>query len=615
MSLPDGFLDEIKARVRPSDIIGRSVALKRQGREWVGLSPFKKERTPSFFVNDEKGFYHCFASQKHGDVISWLQETQGLSFIEAVEALAAEAGLDMPKPDPQAARTEERKKSLVEWMEAAQSFFERKLKSSEAGEARGYLERRGLSMKECERFSIGYAPNSRRALKDALIAQGAPIAELVEIGLLIAPEDGGEPYDRFRDRVMFPIHDPRGRLVAFGGRALNKEARAKYLNSPETSLFHKGACLYRFPEARRFAADPKIKAKGLIVAEGYMDVIAFARAGMGHAVAPLGTALTEDQLRLLWRAGGEPVVCLDGDSAGRRAAATAAERALPLLETGRTLRFVFLPEGQDPDDMLRERGAQALREAIGAAKPLIDVIWEREKTLEPLDDPDRRADFRKRLRALVNKINDPDLKGEYKAEFDRRLAATLGAGFAGRRPQRQGDWRRDKDPLAGPATASTKATRGRPRASAAARQLLLAAIEWPEIAENEAETLAEMPLGPLDSLRDGVLDACSSEDLARAGGLRAVLAERGFSESLKRLEAERAPMRAAMGGDQAAMDARAEAWRRLAASYMDKLSQEAGQAEERARLEGVFEGGDSDELKKVVAAMRRGRVNKRGGAQ
>ncbi|TGY88355.1 DNA primase [Marinicauda algicola] len=614
MSLPDGFIDEIKARVRPSDLIGRSVALKRQGREWVGLSPFKKERTPSFFVNDEKGFYHCFASQKHGDVITWLQETQGLSFIEAVEQLASEAGLDMPRPDPEAARREERKKSLVEWMEAAQAFFERKLKGSEGAEARAYLSRRGLSMKECERFSIGYAPNSRRALKDFLLAEGAKSAELLEVGLLIEPEGGGEPYDRFRDRVMFPIHDARGRLVAFGGRALSSDARAKYLNSPETSLFHKGSCLYRFPEARRFASDPGVKARGLIVAEGYMDVIAFARAGMGHAVAPLGTALTEDQLRLLWRAGGEPVVCLDGDSAGVRAAASAAERALPLLEAGRTLRFAFLPEGQDPDDMLRERGAQALREAIAEPRPLIDVLWEREKALEPLTDPDARASFRKRLRALVAKINDADLRNEYTAEFDRRLAAELGAGFAGRRTRGERGWRRDKDPLAGPATASLKAARAAPRASAPARQLLLAAIEWPEIAENEAETLAELPLGPLDSLRDGVLDACSSEDLARAGGLRAVLAERGFSQSLKRLEAERAPMRAAMGGDQAAMDARAEAWRRLAASYMDKLSQEARQAEERARLEGVFEGGNSDELKKVVAAMRRGRVNK-GGAR
>ena len=615
MSLPDGFIDEIKARVRPSDIIGRSVALKRQGREFVGLSPFKKERTPSFFVNDEKGFYHCFASQKHGDVISWLQETQGLSFMEAVEALASEAGLDMPKPDPDSARQEERKKSLVEWMEAAQGFFRRKLSGSDAGEARSYLQRRGLSGADCERFGIGYAPSSRRALRDFLTAEGARVEELVEVGLLIAPDDGGEAYDRFRDRIMFPIHDPRGRLVAFGGRALSKDARAKYLNSPETSLFHKGACLYRFPEARRFASDPKVKARGLIVAEGYMDVIAFARAGLGHAVAPLGTALTEDQLRLLWRAGGAPTVCLDGDSAGRRAAATAAERALPLLEAGRTLRFVFLPEGQDPDDMLRDRGAQALREAITEPRPLVDVLWDREKSLEPLDDPDQRAGFRKRLRALTGKIQDGDLKAEYIAEFDRRLSDLFGAGFAGRRTQRQSSWRREKDPLAGPATASLKASRQGPRAGATARILLLAAIEWPSIAEGEAETLAELPLGPLDSLRDGVLDACSSEDLARAGGLSSALVERGFGEVLQRLEADRGPMRAAMGGDQAAVDGRAEAWRALAASYMDKLTREVRQAEERERLEGVFEDGDSDEFKKVVAAMRRGRVNKRGGAR
>jgi DNA primase len=256
-----------------------------------------------------------------------------------------------------------------------------------------------------------------------LTQKGASIDELDEAGLIIIPDDGGQPYDRFRGRVMFPIEDTRGRLVAFGGRAMSKEARAKYLNSPETSLFHKGSQLYRYPQARRFAHDPKVKAKGLIVAEGYMDVIAFARAGMEQAVAPLGTALTEDQIKLLWRVGSEPVICLDGDSAGTRAAALAAERALPLLEPGKTLRFVFLPEGQDPDDMLRDQGPDALKAAIDEARPLIDVLWEREKALEPLDDPDRRAGFRKRVRQLVAKIDDGDVKAEYRAEFDRRIDA------------------------------------------------------------------------------------------------------------------------------------------------------------------------------------------------
>ncbi|HCY54189.1 MAG TPA: DNA primase, partial [Oceanicaulis sp.] len=324
MALPDGFIDEIKARIRLSDLVGRTVALRRQGREFAGLSPFKKERTPSFFVNDEKGFYHCFSSQKNGDAVNWLQETQGLSFMEAVEALAAEAGLAMPAPDPEAARKDERRKELVEWNELAQQYFVRELNGPRGGEARAYLERRGLSPRDWETFGLGYAPEMRTGLKDVLVNKGAKPDELVTAGLLIAPEDGGAAFDRFRGRVMFPIHDPRGRLVAFGGRALSKDARAKYLNSPETPLFHKSHVLYRYPEARSAASDPKAGIRGLIVAEGYIDVIALNRAGLAHSVAPLGTALTEDQIRLLWRAGPEPVICLDGDSAGQRAAGLAA---------------------------------------------------------------------------------------------------------------------------------------------------------------------------------------------------------------------------------------------------------------------------------------------------
>lgn len=606
MAIPDGFVDEIKTRIRPSDLIGRTVSLRRQGREFVGLSPFKNERSPSFFVNDEKGFYHCFSSQKHGDVFTWLQETQGLSFMEAVEALAREAGLEMPKPDPESARREQMRKGLIEWVELAQRFFARRLAGSEGAGARDYLNRRGLGAREIERFGLGYAPDDRRALRDFLMGEGAKIEELDEAGLVIRPEGGGEAYDRFRGRIIFPIHDPRGRLVAFGGRAMSKEARAKYLNSPETPLFHKGATLYRYPEARKAAHDPAVKAKGLIVAEGYMDVIAFARAGIDHAVAPLGTALTEDQLHLLWRAGSEPVICLDGDAAGRRAAALAAERALPLLEPGKTLRFVFLPDGQDPDDLLRDKGRAALHDAIGAARPLADVIWERERDSEPLDDPDRRAGFRKRLRALTGKIADADVKGEYRAEFDRRLAEQFG------RPQKMtGGWRRrNDDPLAGPPTISTKRTLSAPHAPPAARHLLLAVMDWPSIARSEAELLSELPCGPLDSLRDAVLDACSFGDATDDGALRASLVRRGFADTIRRLERERKPMRAAMGGEEAGPQTRAEAWRRLAASYMDRVGIKVRDAEERALTEQVLGADDSEKMRAVLAGIRRDRKRK-----
>ncbi len=372
MRLTDDFKDEIRARVRMSDLVGRKIQLKRQGREFAGLSPFKKEKTPSFFVNDEKKFYHCFASGEHGDAFDWLMKMEGLSFMEAAEQLASIAGIPLPKADPEAAKKAEASKSLIEWMELAQRFFSRHLRSGAGADARHYLERRGYGPAEWETYEIGFAPDSRTALKDELIAAGAKPDELIDCGLLIAPDDGGAPYDRFRGRIMFAIRDPRERLVAFGGRAMSANARAKYLNSPETPIFHKGHNLYRYPQARKAAANPKSGARGLIVAEGYFDAIALARAGIEHAVAPLGTALGEDQMQLLWRAGGEPTLCFDGDNAGRMAANRAAERALPLLEPERTLRFVFLPEGKDPDDMLRDEGASALAEAWG-----IRGLWRR----------------------------------------------------------------------------------------------------------------------------------------------------------------------------------------------------------------------------------------------
>ena len=607
MALPDGFIDEIKARIRLSDLVGRTVALRRQGREFAGLSPFKKERTPSFFVNDEKGFYHCFSSQKNGDAVNWLQETQGLSFMEAVETLAAEAGLAMPAPDPESARKDERRKELVEWNELARQYFVRELNGPRGGEARAYLERRGLSPAEWDRFGLGYAPEVRTGLKDFLVNKGARPDELVTAGLLIAPEDGGAAFDRFRGRVMFPIHDPRGRLVAFGGRALAKDARAKYLNSPETPLFHKSHVLYRYPEARTAASDPKTGIRGLVVAEGYMDVIALNRAGLAHAVAPLGTALTEDQIRLLWRAGPEPVICLDGDAAGQRAAGLAAERALPLLEPGRTLRFVFLPDGQDPDDVLKARGAEALRALVADTRSLSDLLWDREFSAEPLNDPDRRAGFRRRLRALVAKITDPDVREEYKAEFDRRVASAFG-----RQPARA-PWRGrpNADGVSdAPPVAETKRLAHARRVPPAVRHLLLAAIEWPQLAVSEAETLAELDCGPLDSLRDAILDACSLGEGVDKAALQAQLLRRGHHPVLRKLDAERAAMRAAMGGDDTDLPGRLNAWRKAAASYMEKVEEERIRGEARLLESEALARGDAAEVHQLIAGYKASRRRK-----
>jgi DNA primase len=424
------FLDEIKARLRLSDVIGRSVKLRRQGREFVGLSPFSKERTPSFFVNDDKGFYHDFSSGKHGDLISFLQETERLSFVEAVEKLAAEAGVPMPAPDPRAAEQERERQTLADWLELAAKWFEGELRRPGGAKARAYLERRGLAEAEWPRFGLGYAPPGRTALKDYLIAKGAHPGELVEAGLLVAPEDGGAPFDRFRERIIFPIADARGRVISFGGRALDPNARAKYLNGPETSLFHKGGTLYGVPEARKLLA---AAADGgpLVVVEGYMDAIACQRAGVA-AVAPLGTALTEDQIEALWRLHPEPTLCFDADAAGQRAADRAIERALPMVSAARSLRFALVTGGKDPDDVLREQGAAALKAQLAQVIPMAEMLFARERDKAPLETPEQRTALKVRLRAAAAAIADKDLSTAYREDLFTRLDTLFGRGPAGR---------------------------------------------------------------------------------------------------------------------------------------------------------------------------------------
>ena len=467
------FLDELKGRLRLSEVIGRSVPLKRQGREWVGLSPFAKEKTPSFFVNDDKGFFHDFSSGKHGDLIGFLQENERLSFREAVERLAAEAGMALPADNPREAEQEARRYGLQEWLEEAARWYEAQLRRPPGEAARAYLDRRGLGAQDQARFRLGYAPSSRTALKDHLIAKGALPRDLVDAGLLIAPEDGGAPYDRFRDRVMFPITDGRGRIVSFGGRALDPQARAKYLNGPETAVFHKGRTLYGTPEARKLLGQAEVEKREapLLVVEGYMDAIACLRASL-PAVAGQGTALTEEQMEALWRLHPEPTLCFDGDAAGQRAADRAIDRALPLLKPGRSFRFAQPTGGKDPDEVLREQGAPALREQMAATTPFVARLFARETAVEPLGTPESYAGLKVRLRKLAGAIADRDLAQMYKEalldsfEELRTLArpATTASG-AGRalaelRWQGRGKGAR-KPPLTGPS----------PEGAAAARRL------------------------------------------------------------------------------------------------------------------------------------------------
>jgi DNA primase len=458
----DRFLDEIKSRLRLSDVIGRTVKLRRQGREYAGLSPFTKEKTPSFYVNDEKGFYHCFSSGKHGDLISFLQETERLSFPEAVERLAGEAGVPMPVQDAQQVEHDRQRATLQDWLETAAAWFQGELRRPAGQAARAYLAKRGLPEDEWKRFGIGFAPSGRTALKDYLVQKGALPADLVQAGVLIGPEDGGAPYDRFRDRIIFPITDMRGRVISFGGRALDPEAKAKYLNGPETDLFSKSNVLYGMYEARKLLGAGAADAP-LVAVEGYMDVIACQRAGVA-AVAGMGTALTEEQMALMWRFHPEPTLCFDGDGAGQRAAARVIDRALPALKPGRSFKFAMVTGGKDPDDVLREQGAAALKAQLAQTTPFVEALFVRERDLEPLDTPERRAGLKSRLRAVAAAIQDKDLSQAYREDllsrFDALFAKAPAAPWQDRpfqqrgRPFRPGD---NRFPDRSPPTAEGKA--------------------------------------------------------------------------------------------------------------------------------------------------------------
>ena len=418
------ILDEIRARLPVSQVVSRKVALKKKGREFSGLSPFKVEKTPSFFVNDHKGFYHCFASGEHGDIFTFLMKTEGLAFPEAVERLAQEAGVTLPKTEVQDKEREDERTRLYALLEASSKFFEASLAGAVGGEARRYIEKRGLKRETVHEFRIGYAPNSRTALKEHLTKAGFTSDEMATSGMLIHGDDIAVPYDRFRNRVMFPIQDPKGRVIAFGGRALDPDQPAKYLNSPETPLFHKGHVLFNAHRARSAAHDKE----RIIVVEGYMDVVTLAEAGFTEAVAPLGTALTEDQLGLLWRITPEPVLCFDGDGAGQRAAFRAVDTALPHLKPGASLMFAFLPDGLDPDDLIRQQGPQAFETALARARPLSDVLFEREWALGDWSTPERRAGLEQQLRALVSRIEDEAVRNHYRRDLARRLDERWGSG-------------------------------------------------------------------------------------------------------------------------------------------------------------------------------------------
>jgi DNA primase len=563
MKFPPSVLEEIKARLPVSAVVGKRVRLAKAGREWKGLSPFNAEKTPSFFVNDQKGSFFDFSSGKNGDIFKFVMETEGLTFPEAVEKLASEAGVALPKASFESQAQEERRKGLHEVVEIAARFFEAELQTERGGLARRYLAGRGLEGKAREHFRIGYAPHDRFALRDHLAGKGVGAELMIEAGLLVHGEEIAVPYDRFRDRIMFPIHDARGRVIAFGGRAMSAEVSAKYLNSPETPLFHKGALLFNHHNARKAAHDTG----QVIVVEGYVDVIAMTLSGFPQVVAPLGTALTEDQLGLLWRMADEPVICLDGDKAGRKAASRAIDLALPMLEPGKSLAFALLPEGQDPDDLARSGGKQAIAEVLGAAKPFVDMLWAREFEASQLDTPERRAAFERRLKEPLGQIRDEVTRRHYRLEIDERLgqlfAAAAPAPRNERRPGFSGGGRgagrsgfgaaaaRLNLPLrASPQLARSALLQRAHRENPREAFVLLALASHPDLVLRCVDDIAELALeGPAaERFRQALLDATGEGDFDREAFQRrlqqtrvaeaqaALLAVTGPAERLKLLQ-------------------------------------------------------------------------------
>lgn len=536
MKFPPSVLEEIKARLPVSAVVGKRVRLAKAGREWKGLSPFNAEKTPSFFVNDQKGSFFDFSSGKNGDIFKFVMETEGLSFPEAVEKLASEAGVTLPKVTHEAQVQEERRKGLHEVVELAARFFEAELMGERGGSARRYLASRGLDGEARTRFRLGYGPADRFALRDHLAGKGVSAELMMEAGLLVHGDEIAVPYDRFRDRIMFPIHDSRGRPIAFGGRAMSAEVSAKYLNSPETPLFHKGSLLFNHHNARKAAHDTG----QAIVVEGYVDVIAMSLAGFPQTVAPLGTALTEDQLTLLWRMADEPVICLDGDKAGRKAASRAIDIALPLLEPGKSLSFALLPDGQDPDDLARSGGKAAIAEVLGAARPLVDMLWTREVEAGPLDTPERRAAFERRLKESLGQIRDETTRKHYRHEMEERLAQ-LFASTAPARAERgrdggyqrgrgqgggggRGGFRQNVAPWAvGLLKASSQLTRSKIMAQGRGEDvreafILLALASHPGLILRCADEIAELSLdGPAaERFRQALLAAALDDNLDEA---------------------------------------------------------------------------------------------------
>ena len=526
MRFPPEFLDEIRTRLPVSQVVGRRVRLQRRGREHVGLSPFNKEKTPSFTVNDDKGFYHCFSSGEHGDIFAFLMKTEGLDFAEAVERLAGEAGLALPERSAADHAEHRRQAGFRDAVEAACRFFEEQLWLPAGARALGYLRGRGLADAAIKGFRLGYAPADRRALLRGLEGVGIAADLAVDAGIARRPDDGGAPYSFFRNRIMFPVGDLRDRVVGFGARLIDGDG-PKYINSPDGPLFHKGSLLYSQLRARTAAR----AGSPVLVVEGYMDVIALVSAGFDGAVAPLGTAFTENQAEALWRFAETPTLCFDGDTAGQQAAGRAAERVLPLLRPDHTVRVALLPPGKDPDDLVRAGGASAVKAVLDRTLSLADVLWDLEVGRHRMDGPEGRAGLERALEAQARRISDPTVQSYYLREFRRRLSEAF--------PWRSGRPRADRGghPWAPPkpgAVGLGPRPRGGGQVPSVEAVLLATVIRFPERFEAVAEPFATLSFddSSLKRLHDQVCRDLSRQPDLDSVQLAAHVAEAGLQSAV-----------------------------------------------------------------------------------
>ena len=605
MRFSPNLLEEILRRTDIVQLVGRRVKLTRKGQAFWGCCPFHREKSPSFKVENARRTYKCFGCGKGGDAFKWLSETEGLSFPEAVERLASEAGVELPKWSPQDEEREEKKKSLYDIVEAACVFFEEQLRADVGAEARRYLQSRGLNGEVAKKFRLGYAPSGSNALIEHLKTRNITLDDMVAAGVVRPAQDERGPRDFFFDRVMFPISDARGRIIAFGGRGLSPDAKPKYINTGETTLFSKGQLLYNFAAARASA----IKNQQIIVAEGYMDVIALVRAGFEAAVAPLGTALTEDQLHLLWRTAPEPILAFDGDAAGLGAAHRAAHLALPHLKAGYSLRFAFLPAGEDPDSLIRTDGPAAMQKLLDEALPLSQVLWRAETEGKDFSTPERRAGLERNLAEIVSAIGDGKIADYYRRDFEQRVYDAFKRRASP--PSERQAWKNERYTQryarSGRAADRPRPGQGGETVSSAVKASLLARsgrhgarhvkefeiahllLAEPALAERHGEMLAELPFsdGSLDRLRQQLLNLAASGSRLEKQGLENHLVRLGMAETVDRLKA-----RTANPADQMSQSDDADARFLKAASDLREMAERAperARAVERFKSEGTEE--------------------------